>query len=54
MKNGLSFNSAGRSRGVAVAEFQMPSKSGWASRLPRWPETKVGTTISAAASGNRK
>jgi len=51
--NILFFNSAGRSSGVAVAEFQMPSKFGRRSRLPGWPETNIGATVSKPARTNR-
>jgi hypothetical protein len=47
VKNGLSFNSGGRSSGVAVAEFQMPSKFGWVS-APVPERANTGSRASAA------
>ena len=49
VKNGLSFNSAGRSSGVAVAEFQMPSKFGGAVRDATCPGSTAGIATSNAA-----
>ena len=49
VKNALSFNSRGRSSGVVVAEFQIPSKFGRWLPVPRCPATSVGIRSNTAA-----